>query len=1393
MLNGPWLFQPLIGAEAIPPSGAWGTISVPGSWDSQPEWGNAVMPSFIGRPPVWPGVTVRAESGPSRIYLSKVTRAWYEREITVPKDWGGRRIFVHFSRISTDATVFLNGKEIGEVHWPSGSIDLTQALRAGQNARLQVLVTAVASEKELKIAMREDYADTGNSGLRQRGIVSDVWLESEPLGPTLAPFQVQTSVKNKRLTVRGEVVGLKSPQSAKVTATVKSWPDGAEVRQFSTEVQVEPGKPFTAEWSWPDPKLWDIGEPNLYTLNLQLEGTGWKDERRERFGFRELHIEGNRLLLNGRNFRARTIGANADQNGGLREAALAYQKSSLAKGYNMLEIWPNDTFRRGFADFRANYASWADETGILLLMPVIRTDDLFSWQETPPPVEPHAKWLAANKQHIESVRNSPSVAGYLFFGNEFMTADDQNPLRLGNREALAQSQQKDVSRAITLLDSLRVFDPTRFFGSHSGGSVGDVQTVNHYMGLVPMQEQEETPALWSAKGDMPYGAVEFCSPFSADMNQARMSWNSESEPRATEFIAAELGARSYEIESPGYRKHIKDRFDPASRKFKGWPGGFIEGVGYEAYPPYSEIQETSFRRIWRSWRTWGIPLGMIQWENPFKQSTKGDTKLEAFAPGRLGMYFSKVPSSWVNSEGLDLQKMSPLQRAAWDAIQPQLAYLGGPAEGDQWVAKDHHFASGEKVRRSAVLVNDGLKTMPYSVQWSVVGTEPAIAGEAKGELPAGEKTVLPVEFPAPEVSAISDLKLSLRVVFGEGDATKVIEDQASLRIYPLVSSTPQIAVSVFDPEGDTSALLKTLGFVTAPWNGGKLPAKSVLVIGRRAMSAKDFSVAAFEQVISDGGRAVIFSQDPKWLRDHAGLRVHHWVGRKFWPVNSQKNHPILAGLNEKDFQDWRGEGTLVPAINEENLATSALRKGYPAFGYRVGSRGSVSSAAWEKPHHSGWTPLLEGEFDLAYSPLMELRYGRGLVLSCSLDVEGREDPAARLIARRVIEAAATLPEAPRRATFYVGNENGSSLLQSMGLEFKPLSGALPPGALLVVGPGAKSPALAVRGVLGSGGRVLSFGQTSEELAALGMKSAMANYGRPLGELPPWAEMNGISASDLGLRADAELPLIQPTGTIQVAAEGLLARSAEGKGVFVAFQGNPSALEADKFLYYRYSQWRWTRALSQLLTNLGGTFSADQSFFKFRQDPYRPIELAGEWELAVEKELPPSASPDAPSLDAQPKTAPPELGWQKLKLPTMNQLGSVNLEKIDGAFWFRRTFQIPVEWKTAGDMNLILGVLDDHDTTFINGNRVGGIGSSDPKAWSKPRSYRVPAWVLKPGEVNTITVRLFDQFGGGGFGAGDAPLSMRLELRKPKTSTAYYIPGFEIDQQMGDDPARYTRW
>ena len=108
------------------------------------------------------------------------------------------------------------------------------------------------------------------------------------------------------------------------------------------------------------------------------------------------------------------------------------------------------------------------------------------------------------------------------------------------------------------------------------------------------------------------------------------------------------------------------------------------------------------------------------------------------------------------------------------------------------------------------------------------------------------------------------------------------------------------------------------------------------------------------------------------------------------------------------------------------------------------------------------------------------------------------------------------------------------------------------------------------------------------------------------------------------------------------------------------------------------------------------------------------------------------------------------GWKTMDLPrNWEQAG---LPDFDGIVWFRRTVDLTEAW-AGREATLSLGPVDDRDTTWVNGTRVGGLDD-----WNRPRDYQVPAGTLKTGR-NVIAVRVLDTGGGGGFHG--QPGQMRL--------------------------------
>ena len=84
--------------------------------------------------------------------------------------------------------------------------------------------------------------------------------------------------------------------------------------------------------------------------------------------------------------------------------------------------------------------------------------------------------------------------------------------------------------------------------------------------------------------------------------------------------------------------------------------------------------------------------------------------------------------------------------------------------------------------------------------------------------------------------------------------------------------------------------------------------------------------------------------------------------------------------------------------------------------WRCGNKGNVASVLIEKPARGDFLPIVDGGFSLQYSPLLEYREGRGMILFCQLDVTGRSepDPAAETLARNMLQYVAAWKPAARR-------------------------------------------------------------------------------------------------------------------------------------------------------------------------------------------------------------------------------------------------------------------------------------------------------------------------------------------------------------------------------------------
>jgi beta-galactosidase len=1339
-LSGIWHFTPAAEGMSQAPKTGWAYIKVPGSWQN----GLGGSPDFVakGRGPAW-----------DLFDGTKVARAWYERQIRIPGEWRGRAISLHFDRVCTDAIVYVNDIECGKIAWPWGSTDITRAVTPGQTANIRVLVAAIPDSEQVGKFWQNALSSEitfSSASLRSRGLTGNVFLESRLSEATITDVFVRTSTRKKEVSLDVDLDAV--TQAGQIHCVAEMLNEKGEVEKTfaaNAGVDVRPNQTISLSWPWENPRLWDVGQPNLYTARLTITGAGVDDQYDQPFGFRDFWIEGRNFFLNGTVVR-------------LRQPCF-YNGPRGQVGDIFSEMGSENVDTRGDRADSTRNLSDADRQGYLVAQYVLNANKyLMNSRRQIRGGENQQRALERANVWMRHYRNHPSVVMWIAGFNFFNNAVDADPRHIGRKD-WAQSDerwQKLMALGREMFDGLKKLDPTRGYYSHAGAYTGDIYTMNCYLDLIPLQEREDWLSAWAENGEMPVSMVEFGTPMDCTFRRGRQGFESNitSEPLLTEFAAIYFGAEAYSSEEAKYREYLHDLFR----------SGMLYGSSENRLDDYAnnhKIQQLYRLNTWRSWRTAGLPGGLRTW-------------------------------SW-------------MQDALKELNGPTLAWIAGPPSA--YTAKDHNFSAGQEIQKQIVLINDTRQPQDFAATWAAATAGNQLGrGETKGTLAISEIRFVPINFSLP-ASQPGDVNGEIKLAANIGQSSHT--DAFPFRVIGGADSANG-PLDVVDQNDLTRQMLERLGYSTRPWTGGDAP---VVVIGRNTLKQDIALAPRLEAFVRNGGRALLFAQDPDWMTQALGFRVCPKVTRRVFPIPSAVKHSPFERLDSEDFRDWHGSSSLMDAYPEYtgNYLRGNERE-QPYDGWHWGNRGGVSSAAIEKPHRSGWRPLLECEFDLAYSPLMELDCGEGRLILCTLDLEDHAglDPAARRVAVHLLNYALHSPLSPRaNRVVYLGGAFGAQWLEKIGVSFESASTLNENAGLTLMGPDAVINPKSLSEYVEKGGKLFFLPRSgSNDFFGATLKLAPEKLPGSL-SVPEWQEARGLSPSDLRWRTHLDSPPWILNSGVEIGASGLIARKNIGKGVALFCQIEPDMLRADEKTYFRYTRWRATRAVAQLLANLGATFPVDGRTFH-PLDTWA-VNLDGTWKVQVTMELPPavdeaSAPPDPGISSDAKKLIEANVSndkWMSVTLPQMLPF----FNDSDGEAVFQKEITIPAN-RVGKDLNLSLGALTDFDNTAFNHVEIGHTDAATADWRLTPREYRVPGNLVKAG-TNVISVRLFNRFGPGGFagrpGFSMAPdgdrsgpqatgprigLEMRLSvLPQGSQALGFYHPDYRTDFQMGDNPYRYYRW
>jgi beta-galactosidase len=1164
-INGLWQWQPAENTADVVPTDGWGYLRVPESWPGGRRGGSDSEAFFPN--PAWGQLNTRS-----------LTAAWQQREITVPREWSGRRIRLHAEYINSYAAVYLDGRQTGEMRYPWGDVDLTSACRPGSKHTLSMLVVAMPLRAVMLSYSDTDGAREVRGSVGRKGILGDIYLIGEPQGPRIGDVKIDTSVRKWQITFQTALDGL-DPQ-AQYALQAKVTDAGKPVAEFV-------GEPFQGgELSdghtamtkhWKPEKLWDTVTPqNQYDVSVSLldsRGRVLDEAQPVRFGFREFWIDGRDFYLNGTRIYLSIIPIN--NGNGDSTAASYYATKATIDRYKTFGI--NAVYTHNYSCEPGRHNNFeeelkaADDEGMLVSF---SQPHFSAYDWTTPGADETNGYAQHAAFYVHVAENHPSVVFYSTSHNGTGYAESMNPDMMDGIMSVRDTWSvRNASRARRAEAIIHKLDPSRIVYHHSSGNLGSMNTNNFYANFLPIQEMSDWFEHWATYGVKPILTCEFSVPILWDWAMYRGWYKGRREYGSArvpwEFCVAEwdaqfLGARSYDINEEE-KENIRWEADQFRAGNVWGRNDYPYNLNSIVFPDRFKVVAMYVTDNWRAFRTWGMSANSPLWDH---QSYWTRPRYEPPAPLAIDWDNLQRPGlrpAFVDKEAAKAQlAYDPADRTPTEAAlalirnnMPLLAYIGG--KPDAFTSKDHNILPGETAEKQLIVINNSRETVKAECRW-YLGLPQPISGTRTLTLPTGEQERIALALKLPQDLAPGPYKLFATVLFSNGDVQK---DAFTLDVMPPpgpVSATGRIAV--FDPKGETAKMLAGLGVAFDEVdNNASLSGYDALIVGKGALTldgpAPDISR------VRDGLKVVVFEQTGEVLEKRFGFRTAEYGLR--WVFKRVPDHPLLAGLGDEHFYNWRGSSTILPGTltyqrtSEFNYVPTVKWCGItvPRI-WRRGNRGNVASALIEKPACGDFLPVLDGGYALQYTSLMEYREGAGMVLFCQTDVTGRTetDPAAEALARNIVRYATSWQPAAGRVVVYAGDPAGEAYLESTGLSVGPYEGGpLLADRLLVVGPGGGQALAASAGdvaaFLRSGGKVLAIGLDQDEAdaflplnVATSKAEHIAAYFEPFGAGSPLA---GVSPAEVHNRDPRDLPLVTSGAT--VIGDGVLAVSEDGNVVF----------------------------------------------------------------------------------------------------------------------------------------------------------------------------------------------------------------------------------------------------
>ncbi|WP_322949657.1 glycoside hydrolase family 2 TIM barrel-domain containing protein [Mycoplasmopsis cynos] len=362
--------------------------------------------------------------------------AWYRKTFEVKKEWKDKQVLIHFGGVYMDSEVYVNGALVG--NYPSGYQEFTYDLSKFLN---------FDDPKNNVIALRAKNLTDSSRWYSGSGIYRDVTLSVknklhiDEYGVVITHKNLtKDNVKNIDSTAKYKIVNETNQKATfKIRQTIKTFSDEKVVKEItSSPFELEKGTSIekNLDFKIDNVKLWDIKNPNLYTLTSEIikvvDGREEiVDKDVQRYGYRFTNWTSNDgFSLNGKWLKLHGVSMHHDQGalGAVASYDAIYRQMKILKemGVNAIRSTHNPSDQK--------LVHICEELGLLLIDEAFDTwykgkksqdyHRFFEQKSTHPKATNNQSWAEFDiKQMVRSKINSPAIFMWSI-GNEIAESEE---------------------------------------------------------------------------------------------------------------------------------------------------------------------------------------------------------------------------------------------------------------------------------------------------------------------------------------------------------------------------------------------------------------------------------------------------------------------------------------------------------------------------------------------------------------------------------------------------------------------------------------------------------------------------------------------------------------------------------------------------------------------------------------------------------------------------------------------------------------------------------------------------------------------------------------------------------------------------------------------------------